>query len=201
MVVLAGGSNSFKYLSEVEVYSPSSSCNRLLAPLPMRTLDPILFFSAGMLLACGGKHEFGPSDRRCLRFLPEGERGRWVHAGPALNMHELREESAYTQSPDGRFYVTGGMYAPRSVEYFDPATKRWARGSDMAAPKRGHCAVAAPSPVGGAGVAMMMLGGQRSRGVERLDPSTGRWQHGTDLFTYRQYRNTLTYLGKRTHEN
>ncbi len=67
VVVLAGGTNPFRYLSSVEVYSPSGGCNRLLAPLPFSTSEPILFFSAGMLLACGGRHEFGNGGKQCLK--------------------------------------------------------------------------------------------------------------------------------------
>ena len=67
MAVLAGGSDAYGYLSSVETYSPSGTCQHQLAPLPISTLDPILFFAGGELILCGGRHNFGPASLTCLK--------------------------------------------------------------------------------------------------------------------------------------
>ncbi len=183
MVVLVGGSNSYRYLTDVEVYSPSGNCNRKLPPLPHPTLDPIVFYAGGALLVCAGRREFGPAGAECLRYYAPDDRdgghdlGRWVeHTGIA--MRHYREAAAYAKTKDGRVYVSGGWHAPKSMEYFDPKRMRWVEGEELPRPKSRHCMVATSDGV-------LILGGERSREVGHMAMDGLGMEHKTDLFTYR----------------
>lgn len=161
-------------LDELYAFDPAAGTYTRVPPLPVRLDHPALAARGGSLYVFGGWSDGVPSGRS-FRLTPAG---RWQELSPL----GTPRAAAAAAAVGGKIYVAGGVTVRHdrgtvsgaaTLEVYDVARNRWARGADMPTPRHHHAAVAVDGVV-------TVVGGRDGSSfslatVEQLDTRTGHW--------------------------
>ncbi len=148
-VLVLGGQGGSGFLDSAELYDPSSdswkSAARMTAP---RFHTTATLLNNGQVLVAGGQNASGYL-RSAELFNPAT--GVWTRLDPGNNpsgsLTDVRAEHTATLLAGGGVLVAGGFNGAatvKTVELFEPTTRRWRRLGDLNSPRRQHTATLLP---------------------------------------------------------
>jgi len=162
VLVTGGFSGSIVPENTAEIYDPVANTWSLAATMAnARWEHTAILLPNGTVLVVGG---FGAAGAPLITAAEvyDPQTNTWTQAG---NMHHARGLPTATLLPDGRVLVAGGGadsptgQAPRTSEFYDPATNTWTLGPDLVLRRAHHSATLLPNNV------VLVIGGLTEDGA------------------------------------
>ena len=186
-VLVAGGLDGSNLQRSAEIFNPSTGSWSPTGSMNLgRSAANAVLLHSGQVLVIGG----GAPLQSVEIYNPAT--GTWSFTGSLVELR-LNYYTA-TLLQDGRVLVvggggSGGVFALRSCELYDPTTGSWSETGKLRKSRNGHGAVLLPDGH------VLVTGGQNGTKVlpkltETYDPATGLWTNSGYLLAGRRYHST-----------